>query len=73
MTRSDNVYRFRGSISQPLITLGAKYSTSGFTPSWNLTPANLSNVLFYLPNDKDIISNQTINISNIVTNTVGNI
>ena len=70
MTTNDQNLKLRGNISQPLITLGAKYSTSGFTPSWNLTPTNLSNVLFYLPNDKDIITNQTPSTALTVTNTV---
>ena len=62
--------RLRGNISQPLITLGAKYSTSGFTPSWDLTPTNLSNVLFYLSDNKDIITNQTPSTLLTITSTV---
>ena len=59
-------YHFMGQICQPLITLGAKYSTSGFTPKWNLTPLNYTNVLFWLQNNIDVISNQPIVLNRTV-------
>lgn len=61
-------YKFLGQICQPLITLGAKYSITGFTPQWDLTPTSYSqsNVLFWLNNGVDMISGQTITIQNTV-------
>jgi hypothetical protein len=58
--------RFLGQISQPLITLGAKYSIKGFTPQWNLRPITWNNVLFWLDNIVDQITGQTIKIQNTV-------
>ena len=49
-----------GQINQPLITLGAKYNTSGFTVRWILYPPDLTNVLYHLIEDIDLISNQNI-------------
>ena len=49
---------FNGFLCQPLITLGAKYSTSGFTTIWDLTPTNYSNVLYWLNNSLEVISSQ---------------
>jgi hypothetical protein len=65
-------YKFTGTVCQPLLTLGAKYSTSGFTPQWDLTPTSYSNVLFWLNNGTDVISKQKITINytvlqNIIT------
>jgi hypothetical protein len=39
-----------GKLYHPLITLGAKYSTNGFTPQTNLTPSDYTNVLYFLNN-----------------------
>jgi len=65
--------RFLGQISQPLITLGAKYSINGFTPQWNLRPTIFTNVLLWLDNSIDAITGQTIQIQNtVLQNTLTN-
>jgi hypothetical protein len=60
---------FKGQISQPLITLGAKYNTSGFIPKWNLGPLVFSNVLFWLSNNIDVISGKSLVLNNTVVQT----
>lgn len=59
--------KLHGKLSQPLITLGAKYPITGFTPNWNLTPTNFDNVIFWIQNGIEVISNQTIPLNNTVT------
>lgn len=49
-----------GTICQPLIRLGAQYNILGFTPTWNLKPKNYNNVLLWLSNNVEVISNQVI-------------
>ena len=67
-------YKFSGILCQPLISLYAKYNISGFIPQWDLTPINNTNVLLYINNDIDIITNQTIifnnNVSKSILNTI---
>jgi hypothetical protein len=58
---------FYGQICQPLITIGVKYSISGFIPNWDLTPSSYNNILFWIINGIDIISDLTITLTNIVT------
>ncbi|NBV07390.1 MAG: DUF5011 domain-containing protein, partial [Proteobacteria bacterium] len=60
--------KYTGQICQPLITLGAKYNILGFTPQWDLTPSSFSqnNILFWINNGKDVISNQNITLNNTV-------
>ena len=59
--------KYYGEICQPLITLSARYNVSGFTPKWDLTPDSMTNVLFLLYNNIDIISNKPVNFINTVT------
>jgi hypothetical protein len=62
---------FFGQLCQPLISLGSKYNTSGFTPYWDLTPLNFTNVLYWLPYNKEIISNQIVTLNRtVVTNDI---
>jgi len=61
-------YGFLGQISQPLITLGAKYNISGFIPSWDLTPSDFSNVVFFLNNNTDLISSLSV-VQNLTVST----
>ena len=64
-------YHFMGQICQPLITKGAKYSITGFIPVWNLSPISYSNILFWMINGTDSISNQQIILNrNIVKTTL---
>jgi len=64
--RADNYdRRVIGKICQPLITLSPKYSAN-FTPQWDLTPASLTNVLFWLPNNVEQVTGQTIPINETV-------
>ena len=59
----NNITHFTGQMCQMSLLLGAKYSTSGFIPNWNLTPSNYTNVLFWLQNNIDVISNKSIVLS----------
>ena len=63
-------YRFNGILSQPLISLYTKYDINGFIPQWDLTPINNTNILLYLNNDFDIITNQSILFNNNITKTI---
>ena len=56
----------KGKISQPLITLGAKYPISGFIPTTDLTPPNFNNVLFWIQNGVEVISGQTVILNGTV-------
>ena len=59
---------FNGNMSQPLLSLGAKYNLSGFIPSWNLRPNNFNNTLFWMENNYiDQISNYQITKNKSVT------
>jgi hypothetical protein len=71
LTQNNNIQGLSGIISQPLITLGAKYNIKGFTPQWNLRPISFTNVLFWLDNGIDAITGQTITIQkNVIQNTL---
>jgi hypothetical protein len=77
MTTSNNIKnnlnKFYGYVSQSLITSNARYNINGFTPQWILKPS--SNILFWLNNTLETISNKYITfqntvISNIISNPV---
>jgi hypothetical protein len=70
LTQNNNIQGLSGIISQPLITLGAKYNIKGFTPQWNLRPISFTNVLFWLDNGIDAITGQTITIQKNVIQVV---
>ena len=57
--------RVIGKVCQPLITSSPKYSAN-FTPQWDLSPASLTNVLFWLPNNVEQVTGQTIPINETV-------
>ena len=59
---------FMGELCQPLITLGAKYSTSGFTPVWLLS-SNLVNALYFAAGNSDLISGLSLVLNRTVINT----
>ena len=58
---------FNGLLCQPLVMLTAKYNVSGFIPNWDLTPTSMTNILFWLKYDYEIISNQIIILNRTVT------
>ena len=58
--------KYYGLITQPLIIKTAKYNINGFIPKWDLKPLIYSNVIFWLENNIDKISNQSINIQSTV-------
>ena len=69
---NSTTYHFNGKLCQPLITLGAKYNITGFTPNWDLTPSNFSNVLYWLNNGIEVISGKNIIINRTVPQSIVN-